>query len=221
MATAKKKELGVGGIVGLVIAALLLLAILAGVVFYVHSGRAGIGQSAGILTPEESTAISAELATDPAEAGSDAEAAETDAVDAETTNADAADASVPKDKEASSDGAVTYKAKTTAKKLGALYDQDVEAFRNAYQGKTVTVTGKVTDKSAKMLYIELDTGTKVPLRIYTSSEEQRDQFSAFAKGTEITVRGTMSILYPAEVDSGGFQEMANGLIALDTVTLVS
>ena len=50
MAKTKKKqnkEMGVGSIIALVVAALTLIAILAGVVFYVHSGKAGISESAG------------------------------------------------------------------------------------------------------------------------------------------------------------------------------
>ena len=39
-------------------------------------------------------------------------------------------------------------------------------------------------------------------------------------GSTITVKGNLGILYPQSMDAGGFQEMANGLIALDSVTLV-
>lgn len=229
MAKPKKKEsLGVGGIIGLVVAALLLIGILGGVVYYVHSGRAGVGQSAGILAADETLTGSMSLeeekeaaAEEAAENGkkkkTPAEEASKDAK--KSSDADSKDAKASDDAETVS-GEVVYKAQTTAKSLGAMYDKDVDAFRKAYDGKTVTVTGKLTDKSSKMLYVALDTGTKVPLRVYLSTEEQREQFNAFEKGKTLTVKGSVAVLYPQATDSGGFQEMANGLIALDTVSLV-
>ena len=119
-----------------------------------------------------------------------------------------------------SSGGIVYQSKVTSKQLGQYYDTDIDAFRRAYDGKTVTVTGKLTGKSPKMLYVELATGTKVPMRVYLESEEQRTQFNALKEGSTITVKGSLGILYPQSMDAGGFQEMANGLIALDSVTLV-
>lgn len=227
----QKKELGVGSIIALVVAALVLVGILAGVVFYVHSGKAGISESAGLITANV-TEVSAE----------NAGAAEGDAEEADATDKDSKDksslskedavkaeqsasaraskeASTPKDSTKSS-GSITFQSKVTASQLGEYYNQDTDAFRKAYDGKTVTVTGKLSDKSAKMLYVELATGTKVPMRVYLNSEEQREQFSALKDGSTITVKGNLGILYPQSMDAGGFQEMANGLIALDSVTLV-
>ena len=51
--TKQNKEFGVGSIIALVIAGLVIIGILAGVVLYVHSGRAGISQSAGLITGVE------------------------------------------------------------------------------------------------------------------------------------------------------------------------
>lgn len=229
----KQKELGVGSIIALVVAALTLIAILAGVVVYVHSGRAGISESAGLITVNEAESVSQEAG--------DADAAETDATDkasqdkskvseeeaskvaekeaSKAEDRSAKEAGSPKDSSKSS-GSIKYQSKVTAKQLGQYYDADTDAFRAAYDGKTVTVTGKLSGKSAKMLYVELATGTKVPMRAYLSSEEQRNQFNALKEGSTITLKGNVAVLYPQAMDSGGFQEMANGLIALDSVSLV-
>ena len=120
----------------------------------------------------------------------------------------------------SSVGGITYQSKVTAKQLGQYYTADTDAFRKVYDGKTVTVTGTLSGKSPKMLYVELATGAKVPMRVYLNSEEQRTQFNALEEGSTITVKGNVGVLYPQSMDAGGFQEMANGLIALDSVTLV-
>lgn len=225
-----KKGLGAGGIVALVIAGLALVAILVGVVYYVHSGRAGMDQSAGLITANETTLVTqktTELDKESAETAEDADAETEDAEAAESSDssetanaADSKESSTPKDSAASSSSGSIYKKKTTAKKLGKLYDADTDAFRKAYDGKTVTVSGKLVSKSAKMLYVELDTGTKVPMRVYLNSEEQREQFNKIDEGTTITVKGTVGVLYPMQSDAGGFQDMKDGLIALDTVTLV-
>lgn len=226
----QEKGVGVGSIVAMVIAGLVLVGILGGVVWYVHSGRAGLGQSAGLLTAGETTIVSDNTSDgeEDAAAADDTEEVESkkadEASEKKTTKADRKDTNTPKDSaKSSSNGsaAVAFKSKTTAKTLGKYYDADTDAFRKAYDGKTVTVSGSISDKSAKMLYVELETGKKVPLRVYLNSEEQREQFSKFAKGDTITVKGTMGVLYPMDTDAGGFQEMANGLIALDTVTLVN
>ena len=58
----QNKEFGVGSIIALVIAGLVLIGILAGVVLYVHSGKAGISQSAGLITGVE-TQVATENAT--------------------------------------------------------------------------------------------------------------------------------------------------------------
>ena len=228
-----KKVLGAGGIVALVIAGLALVAILVGVVYYVHSGRAGMGQSAGLITANETTLVTqktTELDKESAEEAedADAEAEDADAADSSDSSksnktakaSDSKESSTPKDSAASSSSGSIYKKKTTAKKLGKLYDADTDAFREAYYGKTVTVSGKLVSKSAKMLYVELDTGTKVPMRVYLNSEEQREQFNKIDEGTTITVKGTVGVLYPMQSDAGGFQDMKDGLFALDTVTLV-
>ncbi|MBQ8083481.1 MAG: OB-fold nucleic acid binding domain-containing protein [Clostridia bacterium] len=228
----QKKEMGVGSIIALVVAALVLIGILAGVVLYVHSGRAGISQSAGLITGVETQVATENAAGDDAEKADTAEAEATDkaatgkakeeaSAAAKSASARSAkEASTPKDSAKSSSGSITYQSKVTAKQLGQYYDADTDAFRKAYDGKTVTVTGKLSGKSAKMLYVELATGTKVPMRVYLNSEEQRTQFDALKEGSTITVRGNVGVLYPQSMDSGGFQEMANGLIALDSVTLV-
>ena len=96
--------------------------------------------------------------------------------------------------------------KVTAKQLGEYYDADTDSFRKVYDSKTVTVTGKLSGKSAKMLYVELATGTKVPMRVYLNSEEQRTQFSDLKDGSTITVKGNIGVLYPQEVDAGGFRK---------------
>ncbi len=231
----QKKELGVGSIIALVVAALVLIGILAGVVFYVHSGKAGISESAGLITANV-TDVSAENA-DAAEGDSaDAEAADSsskgkskvskeevvEAIEKAEQSASARASKeqiTPKDS-AKSAGGITFQSKVTAKQLGEYYDADTDSFRKVYDGKTVTVTGKLSGKSAKMLYVELATGTKVPMRVYLNSEEQRTQFNDLKDGSTITVKGNIGVLYPQEVDAGGFQEMANGLIALDSVTLI-
>ena len=148
----QKKELGVGSIIALVVAALVLVGILAGVVFYVHSGKAGISESAGLITANV-TEVSAE----------NAGAAEGDAEEADATDKDSKDksslskedavkaeqsasaraskeASTPKDS-AKSSGSITFQSKVTASQLGEYYNQDTDAFRKAYDGKTVTVLG--------------------------------------------------------------------------------
>lgn len=227
----RNKGLGAGGIVALVIAGLVLIGILAGVIWYVHSGRVGMGQSAGIITAEQTTVLEKTTSKDVVSDEGDGSAktskdkSKTTAKAADegksenATSADRKEASTPKDSAAGS-SAVTFKSKTTAKTLGKYYTADTDAFRKAYDGKTVTVSDTISDKSAKMLYVELETGKKVPLRVYLSSEEQREQFNKFAKGDTITVKGSVGVLYPMDVDSGGFQEMADGLIALDSVSLV-
>ncbi|MBO7682230.1 MAG: hypothetical protein ILO43_01725 [Clostridia bacterium] len=229
MAKTKKKDgLGVGGIIGLVVAALLLIGILAGVVLYVHSGRAGLGESAGILAADDNTAVTLTLeeekeaaAKEAAENGKGKRTTEKESAEKTKKSSDTdGKAAETSEKAETFSGEVTYQAKASAKTLGAMYDADVDAFRKAYDGKSVTVTGKLKDKSSKMLYVELDTGTKVPLRVYLNTEEQREQFNMFEKGRGLTVKGTVAVLYPQSPDAGGFQEMANGLIALDTVTLV-
>ncbi len=226
----QNKEFGVGSIIALVIAGLVLIGILAGVVLYVHSGRAGISQSAGLITGVET-----QVATENGDAAADAvdkaskgksrvskedvvKEAEAEAAKAEESASRKAEST--KDSANSSSGGITYQSKVTSKQLGQYYDTDIDSFRKVYDGKTVTVTGKLTGKSPKMLYVELATGTKVPMRVYLESEGQRTQFNALKEGSTITVKGSLAILYPQAMDAGGFQEMANGLIALDTVTLV-
>ena len=232
----KNDRLGKGGIAALVLAGLLLIAVLAGVIFYVHSGKAGVSESAGLITANETTAIEQPTAEEP-----DADEATTKAVktvtdkdgnvvtvkeDEDATGAKASGSDETTKKEPAKDTAklsasdIVFQSKVTAKQLGQYYDADVDTFRKVYDGKTVTVTGKVASKSPKMLYVELATGTKVPMRIYLSTEAQREAFNLLEKGKKITVKGNLAILYPEQVDAGGFQEMANGLIALDSVTLV-
>lgn len=235
MAKTKKKqnkEMGVGSIIALVVAALTLIAILAGVVFYVHSGKAGISESAGLITGVETQVATENVAGDDAAKADSSEAEATDkatgdkakeeasAAEKNASARSAKEASTPKDSAKGSSVNITYQSKVTAKQLGQYYDADTDAFRKVYDGKTVTVTGKLSDKSAKMLYVELATGTKVPMRVYLDSEEQRTQFNELKDGSTITVKGNLGILYPQTMDAGGFQEMANGLIALDSVTLV-
>lgn len=226
----QNKELGVGSIIAMVVAGLLLVGILAGVVFYVHSGKAGVSQSAGLITtvepsvaPDESDGAASDGTGGDSKSTSKlskedvADAIEADEAASKTAKAsDSAKDTAEKD----SSGTIAYRSKVTAKQLGQYYDTDIDAFRKAYDGKTVTVTGKLSGKSAKMLYVELATGTKVPMRAYLNSEEQREQFNALKVGSTITVKGNVGILYPQSMDSGGLQEMADGLIALDTVTLV-
>lgn len=231
----QKKELGVGSIIAMVVAALLLIGILGGVIYYVHSGRAGISQSAGLITTVEASQVpqeSADAASDgsagdsqDAGTGKTSKVSKEDVVreiEANEAAAKTAKATTAAEKTTAGSNAsgIAYKSKVTAKQLGQYYNADTDAFRKAYDGKTVTVTGTLSAKSAKMLYVELSTGTKVPLRVYLNSEEQREQFNALGEGSTITVKGNVAVLYPQAVDSGGFQEMANGLIALDTVTLV-
>lgn len=235
MAKTKKKqnkEMGVGSIIALVVAALTLIAILAGVVFYVHSGKAGISESAGLITGVETQVATENAVGDDAAKADSSEAEATDKATGDNAKEEASaaeknasarsakEASTPKDSAKGSSVNITYQSKVTAKQLGQYYDADTDAFRKAYDGKTVTVTGKLSDKSAKMLYVELATGTKVPMRVYLDSEEQRTQFNELKDGSTITVKGNLGILYPQTMDAGGFQEMANGLIALDSVTLV-
>lgn len=226
----QNKEFGVGSIIALVIAGLVLIGILAGVVLYVHSGRAGISQSAGLITGAE-TQVAAENG-DAADAAADeafkgktrlskedvVKAAEEEASKAkERSSRKAENTEAPAN---SSVGGITYQSKVTAKQLGQYYTADTDAFRKVYDGKTVTVTGTLSGKSPKMFYVELATGAKVPMRVYLNSEEQRTQFNALKEGSTITVKGNVGVLYPQSMDAGGFQEMANGLIALDSVTLV-
>lgn len=239
MAKTKKKqnkELGVGSIIAMVVAGLLLIGILAGVVWYVHSGKAGVSQSAGLITtvepslvPNESDGSASDSSADTAKDKGTAKktrmskeeavsAIEAEEAAAKKTRSNLTTQAASADTNAS--GSVVYKSKVTATQLGKYYDADTDAFRKVYDGKTVTVTGKLSGKSAKMLYVELATGTKVPLRVYLNSEEQREQFNALKDGSSITVKGNVAVLYPMDTDSGGFQEMANGLIALDTVSLV-
>ena len=78
----QKKELGVGSIIALVVAALVLVGILAGVVFYVHSGKGGISETAGLITANV-TEVSAE----------NAGAAEGDAEEADAADKDSEDKS--------------------------------------------------------------------------------------------------------------------------------
>ena len=208
----QKKELGVGSIIALVVAALVLVGILAGVVFYVHSGKGGISETAGLITANV-TEVSAE----------NAGAAEGDAEEADAADKDSEDkSSLSKEDAVKAEQSASARASKEAStpKDSTKSSGNTDAFRKAYDGKTVTVTGKLSDKSAKMLYVELATGTKVPMRVYLNSEEQREQFSALKDGSTITVKGNLGILYPQSMDAGGFQEMANGLIALDSVTLV-
>lgn len=231
------KGLGVGSIIALVIAGLVLIGILAGVVWYVHSGRNVMGQTAADVTIQQTTVLEnvtlegedAAAEDDSDGAGSSEKSAKdasknADSAGAKNTTAAAGNAAATTKASAgsASDSSVkvAYKSKATAKTLGKYYTADTDAFRKAYDGKTVTVTGTISDKSSKMLYVEFETGKKVPLRVYLSSEEQREQFNKFAKGDTITVKGTVAVLYPMNTDAGGFQEMANGLIALDSVTLV-
>ena len=228
----KNKEFGVGSIIALVIAGLVLIGILAGVVLYVHSGKAGISQSAGLITGVETQVATENAAgadqTDADAADKESKGKSTASGEAVTKEAESvtAEESASKKEESTkasskaSSGGIVYQSKVTSKQLGQYYDTDIDAFRKAYDGKTVTVTGKLTGKSPKMLYVELATGTKVPMRVYLESEEQRTQFNALKEGSTITVKGSLGILYPQSMDAGGFQEMANGLIALDSVTLV-
>lgn len=225
-----KDRLGAGGIIALVVAALALIGILAGVAFYIHNGNASAGTAGASLTAEEPvTAVQKTTKKDKTVAGEEADKTEKAQTTKTKTAADASkkatktDENTPKDKETTkkkSTGSVPFKSKATAKQLAKYYNTDVDAFRDAYEGKTVTVTGKLSDKSAKMLYVDLATGAKVPLRVYLNSEDQREEFNAIETGTTITVKGNVGVLYPMDVDAGGFQEMANGLIALDSVTLV-
>lgn len=232
--TKKNDKLGAGGIIALVIAGLLLIAMLAGIIFYVHSGKAGVDQSAGLITAGETTA--AEQKTKAATAAEQkTTAAETQTVTDKDGNvlvveekdgttkvvkSAKSEESAAKDKPTLSAKDIVFSNSVTAKQLGQYYDADVDTFRKLYDGKTVTVKGKLSGKSAKMLYVELATGTKVPMRVYLSSEEQREAFNLLAEGKTITVKGNLAILYPQQMDNGGFQEMANGLIALDSVSLV-
>lgn len=238
MAKSKKKqnkELGVGSIIAMVIAGLLLIGILAGVVWYVHSGKADVSQSAGLITtvvpsevPNESNGAASDGSADTAKDNGTAKKSKmtkeelVSAVEAEEAAAKKTQSNqtTKASADTNASGSIVYKSKVTATQLGKYYDEDIDAFRKVYDGKTVTVTGKLAGKSAKMLYVELSTGTKVPLRVYLNSEEQREQFNALKDGSGITVKGNVAVLYPMDTDSGGFQEMANGLIALDTVSLV-
>ncbi len=226
----KNDKLGVGGIIALVIAGLLLVAMLAGVIFYVHSGKAGVDQSAGLITANDTTAV--EQKTEASKTAENETSAETQTVTDKdgnvmvvetkdgTTKVVKSDETAAKDTEKLSAKDIVFANSVTAKQLGRYYDTDVDTFRKVYDGKTVTVKGKLAGKSAKMLYVELATGTKVPMRVYLSTEEQRENFNLLAEGKTITVKGNLAILYPQEMDAGGFQEMADGLIALDNVALV-
>lgn len=226
----QNKEFGVGSIIALVIAGLILIGILAGVVLYVHSGRAGISQSAGLITGVE-TQVATENGDAAADAADKSSKGKTNVSKEDVSKAAEAESATAEDRASQkaestkasangSSGGITYQSKVTSKQLGQYYDTDVDAFRKAYDGKTVTVTGKLSGKSPKMLYVELATGSKVPMRVYLESEGQRTQFNALKEGSTITVKGSLGILYPQSMDSGGFQEMANGLIALDSVTLI-
>ncbi|MBO4383148.1 MAG: hypothetical protein J5847_03545 [Clostridia bacterium] len=234
--TKKNDKLGKGGIAALIIAGLLLIALLVGVIFFVHSGKAGVSESAGLITANETTAVEQTTALEPDADETTAKAVKTvtdkdgnvvtvkedeDAAGAKSSGTDETTKKEPaKDTAKVSPSDIVFQSKVTAKQLGQYYDADVDTFRKVYDGKTVTVTGKVASKSPKMLYVELATGTKVPMRIYLSTEAQREAFNLLEKGKKITVKGNLAILYPEQVDAGGFQEMANGLIALDSVTLV-
>lgn len=215
------KGLNAGGIVALVIAGLALIGILAGVVFYVHSGRAGLDQSAGLITANEPTEVTqkADLAEDEVLVTMTDKDGNVVSAVSKKESTTASEEGSAKDSAAAAEASV-FKSKTTAKNLGKLYVADTDAFRKAYDGKTVTVSGKMSGKSAKMLYVELETGTKVPMRVYLSSEEQRERFNKIPDSSNITVKGSLGVLYPMQSDAGGFQEMANGLIALDNVSLV-
>ena len=232
--TKKNDKLGAGGIIALVIAGLLLIAMLAGIIFYVHSGKAGVDQSAGLITAGETTAVEQKTKAATA-AEKKTTAAETQTVTDKEGNvlvveekdgttkvvkSAKSEESAAKDKPKLSAKDIVFSNSVTAKQLGQYYDADVDTFRKLYDGKNVTVKGKLSGKSAKMLYVELATGTKVPLRVYLSTEEQREAFNLLAEGKTITVKGNLAILYPQQMDAGGFQEMANGLIALDSVSLV-
>lgn len=226
MAKKQNQKLGTGGIIALVIAGLLLIAVLAGVIFYVHSGKAGVGQSAGVIASEETTdaALSSTKASSDEEvtlAEEETTLTEEEAAAAEETTA-AESAIEKKETVTKEDGtaAVTFKKSVTAKQMGKFFDISPEDTFKAYDSKTVTLSGVLKDKSAKMLYVELKTGTKVPCRVYLNSEEQREQFNKFEKGDKIKVKGEMAILLPSSTDPGGFQEMASGMIAISNVTLV-
>ncbi len=227
----QKKELGKGGIAALIIAGIALVAILVGVVYFVQSGGAGVSESAGLISVGDNQTVANE-SEDAADDGSvEVDPATTtkkgDKVSAEDVIAEAEEnsekaANTPKNNESdSSTDGIVYKSKATAKQLAQYYDEDIDAFRKAYDGKTVTVTGKLASKSSKMLYVELTTGTKVPMRVYINGEDEREKFSDLKKGATITVKGNVGVLYPQSMDNGGLQEMANGLIAIDTATLVS
>ena len=219
----RNKSLSTGGIIALVVAALVLVAILVGVVLYVHSGKAGVNESAGLVTANETTLVeqkttASEEETDATDASSDAKS--TTKADASTTTVKAKINEKEVVTKADGSAAVVYKKSLTAKQLGQYFKASPEDTFKQYDSKTVTLTGTLSDKSSKMLYVELKTGTNVPCRVYLNSEEQREQFNAIENGTKIKVKGTVGIMLPSSVDPGGFQEMANGLIALEDVTLV-
>ena len=233
--TKKNDKLGTGGIIALVIAGLLLIAMLAGIIFYVHSGKAGVDQSAGLITAGETTVAEQQTKAAKTAAEKKTTVAETQTVTDKEGNvlvveekdgttkvvkSAKSEESAAKDKPKLSAKDIVFSNSVTAKQLGQYYDADVDTFRKLYDGKNVTVKGKLSGKSAKMLYVELATGTKVPMRVYLSTEEQREAFNLLAEGKTITVKGNLAILYPQQMDAGGFQEMANGLIALDSVSLV-
>lgn len=232
--TKKNEKLSTGGIIALVIAGLLLVAMLVGIIFYVHSGKAGVDQSAGLITAGETTFVEQKTKAETGKAKT--AAAETKTVTDKDGNVAVVEEkdgttkvvkAVKSEESAAKETAEKLSAKdivfansVTAKQLGQYYDADVDTFRKLYDGKRVTVRGKISGKSAKMLYVELATGTKVPLRVYLSTEEQREAFNLMPEGKTISVKGNVAVLYPQQMDNGGFQEMANGLIALDNVSLV-
>lgn len=222
-----RQKLGAGGVLALVLAGVILVAILGGVVYYVHSGKAGVGESTGMIassstvaTESDSKAVDEVTDSDGNVVTGQGQISAEDVVrEAESRSRKAAQ--TPKNSpEGASAGKIVFKNTVTANQLGTYFTTDVNSFRKVYDGKTVTVTGKLSSKSSKMLYVELSTGTKVPMRVYLSNEEQREQFSDLENGTSITVRGNVGVVLPEKMDNGGFQEMANGMIALDTVTLV-
>ena len=209
---AKKKNVSAGGIVGMVVAALLLIALLGGVIFYVHSGGAGRSESAGIVSANSTTEVSQTTT----EEATTEEAEETTAAESTTEKAIATDNTVTTKKNSAK---VAFKSSVTAKQMGKYFAASPEATFNAYDSKTVTLSGTLSDKSAKMLYVELKTGTDTPCRVYLNSEEQREQFYNMSIGSTVKVKGEMAIVLPSDMDQGGFQEMANGLIGMNNVTI--
>ena len=218
---AAKKQAGKGGIIALIIAGILLVAVLAGVIFYVHSGKAGVDQSAGVIAADETTEA-AKKTTTTVTLVEETTAAEDMTIDT-TGETVTVTGSVDKAEvvtKADGTNAVVFKKSVSAKQMGQFFAVSPEDTYKQYDGKTVTLSGVLKSKSAKMLYVELKTGTKVPCRVYLNSEEQREQFNKFEKGDKIKVKGELAILLPASTDPGGFEDMVNGMIAMQSATLI-